>query len=127
MGRRKKTFPCGHVGFGQFCHKCCEKQKLMEKRKSERDGWLSNFESDVIDLRHLPRPVVLKTRELLTRLESGELWGALGGKKLRHDRSIISIPINRDYRLLCRFEGGKVVPFRAESHEDYNVAKPGAI
>ena len=126
MGRQKKTFPCGHVGYGQYCHKCAEREKRLAERKTEREAWSATFEKDVIDLRQLPKPLVAKSRELLSKLEDGEPWGNLGGKKLRHDRSIISIPINRDYRLICRFEDGKLIPVRADSHEDYYVKKPGA-
>jgi len=47
------------------------------------------------------------------------------GKRLRHDRFIISIPVTRNYRLICRDYGNLLVPEAVISHEDYNVCKPG--
>ncbi|MEQ8818755.1 MAG: hypothetical protein RLY93_00800 [Sumerlaeia bacterium] len=126
MARRKKSFPCGHAGYGQFCHQCAEKEKSLAERRERREAWQSSLEADAVDLSKLPKPVVLKAREILGQLEGGVLWGSLGGKKLNHDRSVVSIPITRDYRLLCRLDGEGLRPLKALSHEEYNVAKPGA-
>jgi hypothetical protein len=126
MPGRRKTFPCGHTGYGQFCHACVEKTRKAEQARSEREAWESAFESDPIDLRGFPKRIVLKAREVLARLAAGETWGALGGKLLRHDRTVVSIPVTREYRLLCRFAASTITPTRLESHEDYNGTKPGA-
>ncbi len=125
MPRRKKTFPCGHTGYGQFCHACAEMVRKSEEARSKREAWESEFESDPINLRGFPKRIVLKARQVLARLAGGETWGALGGKLLRYDRTLISIPVTRDYRLLCRYTAATITPLRLESHEDYNVTKPG--
>jgi hypothetical protein len=45
---------------------------------------------------------------------------------MRHNRLIISIPLSRDYRMICRDCGTKLVPEEVMSHEEYNVCKPGS-
>ncbi len=125
MARRKKLFPCGHKGYGQSCHRCEQKEALLAERQAERHHWRATFDSDPIDLRALPKHVVLKTREIIQALEARQDYRQFGGKRLRHDRTVVSIPVTRSYRLLCRDHGDALVPEAALSHEDYNVAKPG--
>jgi hypothetical protein len=84
------------------------------------------FSLDSIDLKAFPKHIVVKAREVLTKLKAGASWGSLRGKLLQHDRSVVSIPVTREYRLICRFDSSALTPIRLESHEDYNVTKPGA-
>ena len=125
MSRRKKLFPCGHKGYGQRCHLCAQKQQQQEQRKQEKEDWQLTFTADPIDLRHLPKNVVLKARQILAGLADHQDYRTFHGKRLRHDRFIISIPVTRHYRLLCRDQGDQVTPEEVISHEDYNVCKPG--
>ncbi|BFM38804.1 hypothetical protein [Synechocystis sp. LKSZ1] len=125
MSRRKKLFPCGHKGYGQRCHLCAQKEQQQEQRKQEKEDWQLTFTADPIDLRHLPKNVVLKARQILAGLANHQDYRTFHGKRLRHDRFIISIPVTRHYRLLCRDQGHQVTPEEVISHEDYNVCKPG--
>lgn len=125
MAGRKKTFPCGHTGKGQYCHKCSEQQRLVQERAAERQAWASQFENDAIDLTNLPKHLVEKSRGILKKIEDGEPWQALGGKKLHHDSGIIRIPVGYNYRLLCRLNNSRLIPYKVLSHEEYNVIKPG--
>ncbi|MEA5521953.1 hypothetical protein VB834_00435 [Limnoraphis robusta Tam1] len=132
MPRRKRTFQCGHKGYGQICHRCKhqqmveqrEDQELAEKRNKKQE-WEASFEQDIIDLRGLPDYVVIKARTILAGLSDDKTYRDFGGKRLRHNRFIISIPVTRNYRMLCQDSGNFVVPQRILSHEDYNVCKPG--
>ncbi len=45
---------------------------------------------------------------------------------MRYNRNIISIPINRDFRLILRRTEQGIVVEQLVSHEKYNVKKPGA-
>jgi len=126
MARRKKQFPCGHKGYGQTCHRCQQEAEEREQKQAERLDWRESFASDPIDLRSLPKHVVLKTRQIIQALEARQDYRQFGGKRLRHDRHVVSIPVTRNYRLLCRDLDGALVPEAALSHEDYNVAKPGS-
>jgi len=126
MGRRKKTFPCGHSGFGQFCHQCAEKEKGLQERRRDRAEWEATFDGDAINLREFPEHVVLLCRKKLGLLSDGADYAQLRGKRMNHDRNIISIPVGDHYRLMCRWEDGKCVPTELLSHEEYNRRKPGA-
>ena len=132
MPRRKRTFSCGHKGYGKVCHRC-EQQKIVERqedrqlaeKRNQKQQWEASFEEDIIDLRGLPDYVVIKARTILAGLNDEKTYRDFGGKRLRHNRFIISIPVTRNYRMLCLDSGSFVVPQKVLSHEDYNVCKPG--
>ncbi|MDB9315269.1 hypothetical protein PN462_19295 [Spirulina sp. CS-785/01] len=126
MARRKKRFPCGHRGYGQICHRCAQKEEERAKKKEEKQMWEATFAADSVDLTDLPKNVVLKARRIIASLERQQDYRQFRGKRLRHDRFIISIPVTRHYRLLCRDRGSNLVPEAVISHEDYNVCKPGS-
>lgn len=125
MSRRKKVFPCGHKGYGQICHKCAQTHAEWEQKRQQKNAWEATFDSDPIDLRSLPKKVVIKAREIIKRLSDSQDYRVFHGKRLRHDRSVVSIPVTRHYRLLCRDLGSLLIPEAVVSHEDYNVCKPG--
>jgi hypothetical protein len=128
--KHKKRFPCGHRGFGRYCHYCADRQARKERkhqqRQTKRQQWQSLFFEDGIDLRHLPKSVVQKSRTVLRALEQGQNYWQLSGKRLHMMRNVIKIPVTRRYRLLCRDDGNQITPVEVISHEDYNplVAKP---
>jgi hypothetical protein len=126
MSRRKKMFPCGHKGYGQGCHRCLQEHLVREQKKQEKQAWEDTFAQDPIDLRHLPDHVVLKARLIITRLQAQTSYREFGGKRLRHNRFIISIPVTRNYRMLCQDGSSGLIPQEVLSHEDYNVCKPGS-
>lgn len=136
MGRHRKTFPCGHKGFGQICHFCAQQEHLRDQaarsRQAERDrqqqerrDWQATFDDDLVDLRDLPRPVVEKARRVLQGIAEGRDYREFHGKRLNFDRRVISIPIGRDYRLVCHEGDHGIEPQAVMSHEDYNVTCPG--
>jgi hypothetical protein len=119
----KRTFPCGHKGFGKYCHRCEQEEKLCQKEKEE---WNRSFESDIINLKNLPtKRLILKARSIIKSIQEGKPCKDLRGKKLNYDRSIISFPVDNDYRLLCRKTMDGIIPKEILSHEEYNVKKPG--
>ena len=125
MVRRKKKFPCGHKGFGKICHRCAQADAVLAQKQKLKRDWEATFKGDLIDLRNLPRNVVLKSRYIIQCLAKEPNYRQFKGKRLRHNRSVVSIPINRSYRLLCRDRGQFLSPEAVISHEDYNVVKPG--
>lgn len=132
MPRRKKIFPCGHKGYGKICHQCAQEMAvrqqnaltLAEKRQKKME-WEATFANDPINLRDLPTHVIVKARAIIQALENKKNYTEFGGKRLRHNRLIISIPLTRNYRMLCRDDGSILIPQEVLSHEDYNVRKPG--
>jgi hypothetical protein len=125
MSRRKKIFSCGHRGYGQVCHRCAREQDEREHKRQQKNAWDATFDGDPIDLRALPKNVVVKAREIMQGLANQKSYRDFHGKRLRHDRFVISIPVTRNYRLLCRDCGNFLAPEAVVSHEDYNVCKPG--
>ncbi|MBD1924174.1 hypothetical protein H6F77_24330 [Microcoleus sp. FACHB-831] len=125
MSRRRKIFQCGHKGYGQKCHRCAEEDAEREQKRQQKREWDAKFAYDPIDLRALPPHVVLKARLIISSLEEQRDYRQFGGKRLRHNRFIVSIPITRDYRMICRDCGNILIPEAVLSHEDYNVRKPG--
>jgi len=131
MPRRRKQFPCGHQGYGQVCHRCAQAQVakvqdaiLREQARLERQEWQATFAADVIELQGLPKTIVLKARQVIAELMAGTDYRQFKGKRLNHDRSVISIPLSYDYRLICHDVGDRIEPRSVLSHEDYNVKKP---
>lgn len=135
----RRSFPCGHAGKGQYCHRCKQEEQAatqkaqarvaeVEERRADKQAWEATFADDVIDLHVLQtRERVTKARDLLRRLAGGEPYTALGGKRWESDRSVISIPIGWGYRLVLRDDGGKLRPLACMTHEAYNSLKPGTL
>lgn len=69
--------------------------------------------------------MVVKARTIIASLMTSSNYREFGGKRLRHNRFIISIPVTRNYRMLCRDCGSFLMPQEVLSHEEYNVCKPG--
>lgn len=142
---RGKTFPCGHKGKGQQCQRCAAPSapakspspgvapesvvKASEGKldpKLDKAEWEAAFSADPIDLHDLPTPkLVLRAREILEAIGRGAPWHQFNGKRLQHDRTIISVPLGRRYRILFRTDDGSPQPVEVLSHESYNATKPG--
>ena len=97
MAGRKKNFVCGHQGQGQFCHRCAQEQEATVRKST----WKAAFDQDAVDLRILPtQALVHKARYILAQIAHGRPYTDFRGKRLNHDRAVISVPISRDYRCL---------------------------
>lgn len=135
----RRSFPCGHSGKGQYCHRCKQAEQVatkqaeakasqLEERRADKQAWEATFAADPVDLRVLQtRERVTKARELLARLAAGEPYTALGGKRWESDRNIVSIPIGWGYRLVLRDDRGSLRALACMTHEAYNSLKPGTL
>lgn len=125
----RKLFPCGHKGKGKYCHRCEQEKKLLIEKKNaqkEHEEWESLFERDPVDLRPLEKKVLVdKARDIIEKIYNGVQYLVFKGKRLRYDRNVVSIPINRDYRLIFHDIDGVLHVHKLMKHEDYNVTKPG--
>ncbi len=126
MSGHKKTFQCGHKGFGQICHRCLQEERNEYEKKTEKQDWRDSFDGDPIDLSSLPAYVVLKARNIINGLQTFQDYREFHGKRLRHDRLVVSIPVTNNYRMLCIDRDGTLEPRQVISHQDYNVRKPGS-
>lgn len=133
MAKRKTLFPCGHRGYGKACHRCTQELaaqqqyvQVQAQKRSKKEEKEASFDRDIINLRGLPDHVVTKARAIIAALGENKNYRDFGGKRLRHNRFIVSIPIGRNYRMLCEDCGTFLIPQKVLSHEDYNVCKPGS-
>jgi len=70
--------------------------------------------------RKLPKAVRAKAQGICDRLQGGTPVRDLRGQRMRHDRSLISIPVGRRYRLLV-VESDEGMDVRdLLTHEAYN-------
>jgi hypothetical protein len=122
--RQKQRFDCGHRGFGLICHRCADVRRVQERdealQQSLKQVWLGTFEQDTIDLRGLPRPIVVKARWIMQALAEGVDYRQFRGKRLQLARSVIRIPVGDRYRLICDWLNDQWVPRVILSHEAYN-------
>ena len=113
----RKTFPCGHSGQGQYCHRCAQQERETVVKKKQNEA----LAHAPIPLDHLPAHVARRAVEYLARLAEGASYEEFRGKRLTHiNREIISIPLPSSYRLIIREKDSKFVPVEALSHEAYN-------
>jgi hypothetical protein len=97
----------------------------LQETASCRAAWKESFAYDVIDLRRLPtRSLVCKARTILAQMAAGVSYTHFRGKRFQSDRTIISVPLGRDYRLLFRDEGDALRPLCCLSHQAYNHWRP---
>jgi hypothetical protein len=135
--KRRSQFACGHRGFGRYCRRCIRATepaqgpvisevvitpppKAAAKTLAKRQ-WQQSFGQDPIALNHLPKPIVIKARRILEALNQGVAPGQLQGKRFTFDRTLLRIPVSYRYRLLCRWQAGRIVPLQVLSHEAYNA------
>lgn len=111
----KKTFQCGHTGMGRWCHRCAQKAP----EKTHIPAAVQYAMENGLDVDGLPGHIVLKAASIVRRLKAGDAWTGMGGKKL-NGSSLVSIPVGARYRLLAELEGGRPIPRRLMTHEDYN-------
>lgn len=84
------------------------------------------LDGDPISLASLPhRNMVRRARDILRRIAAGEPYARFHGKRLRHDRTRISVPLGRHYRMIFHDDGVRLHPIACMSHSAYNGTKPG--
>lgn len=93
----------------------------MTAQVSAKQQWQQSFAADPIDLTHLPKPIVIKTREILAALAQGVPPAQLQGRRFGFDRTLLRIPVGYRYRLLCRWYCDRIVPLQVLTHEAYNA------
>ena len=81
---------------------------------------LSFFEKRDIETRHIPPDVLERARKVVERIEGGESYLSVHGKRLVLNHRRISIPLGRKWRLLADEEDDQL-SFRAVmSHQTYD-------
>lgn len=122
--KHRKRFACGHRGFGKYCHRCADAERLRQQKRTARAAGKQRRrleqQHNGISLRGFPKAIADKTRKVLTAIDQGTQYWQLAGKRLTDWRQMIRIPVTRRYRLLCRDNGDGIRPVKLLTHEDYN-------
>jgi hypothetical protein len=124
-----QTFPCGHRGCGQSCHRCAQQAQQAHHEAAARaaqqqlrNDWKARFTTDPINLHRLPQPaLVIQARQVIAAMTRGQDYRALGGKQLAKCPSYVSIPLRDHYRIIFRrTAAARFEPHGVYSHETYN-------
>ena len=73
-----------------------------------------------IQVARVPAEILEKARRVIDRLEKGQPYWQLRGKRLTDHRHSISIPLGRRWRMLAEDVDGRVRVCAILSHETYN-------
>ncbi|WP_031568614.1 DUF7682 family zinc-binding protein [Acidithiobacillus thiooxidans] len=130
MPTRRKKFDCGHRGLGAYCHRCAQGFTPDRGRLNRRKGKSASaarsgepLECLGIDLRILPHGSLRKKAQaaLLGIVRDGKPYPIFGGKRMLHNRRILSVPLGRNWRLLLEEQEDKrKTVLSILSHESYN-------
>lgn len=67
-----------------------------------------------------------RAEKIVLSILSGDDWRDYQGKRLKHDRDIVSVPLGQNWRLIFTIDDeGDVFFKKAMSHSEYNATKPG--
>jgi len=78
------------------------------------------FRSKGITFGNYPPYVLEKAKSIIEKIEGGEHFSNLRGKRLIWNRKIVSIPINPDYRIIAEETAGKLKITHVVSHSEYD-------
>lgn len=78
------------------------------------------FTSRGIQVERIPGNVLAKARKLIHKIERGAPYWTFRGKRLAHDRSQISIPVGRKWRMLAQDGPEGIKVYAIMSHGTYN-------
>jgi hypothetical protein len=82
------------------------------------------FRRRKIQVGRAPREVLVRARRMIEKLEKGQPYWKLHGKRLQYDRRRISIPVGPHWRILADDLNGKLVVTEVLSHQSYNIRHP---
>ncbi|PIR83885.1 hypothetical protein COU18_01880 [Candidatus Kaiserbacteria bacterium CG10_big_fil_rev_8_21_14_0_10_51_14] len=122
MAGRKKTFRCGHRGKGQVCHRCQQEARQRQANAQTMAKWNEKVFSAPVRVDHLPKEIAEKTLQIIAELKDGKPYLDFKGKRMvvMGQRDVISIPIGKRYRLICRDLDGVFEYVEVITHETYN-------
>jgi hypothetical protein len=84
--------------------------------------WKDRMSQSPVPLEHLPREIAEKALRLTDDLMSGKTYLDFKGKRMLtlNQREVISIPVGRRFRLICRENGNRLDFLEIITHEQYN-------
>ena len=115
-----------HENKGQEQHSLHSGQAKTDT-KTPQKNWKELFQFDPINLKVLQKKSLIeKARRIIKDIAKGVSYTQFKGKRMNYNRHVISVPINRDYRLIYRETETGLEIADLMNHEQYNVKKPGS-
>lgn len=121
MPKRKTKWPCGHTGYGQYCHLCkqvSDARRVIEDARQEKR--IASLQQDVVDLIDLPAAHRQTARDIIRRIDNGQHWSRVGGRKLRSNDTTIIFDLGAAWRLIGQDSDTGFKFKMACSHQEYN-------
>ena len=78
------------------------------------------FDERGIQAERIPGNVLEKARKIVQKIERGVCYATFRGKRLTTDRTCISIPVGRKWRMLARDSPDGIQVYAVLSHGTYN-------
>jgi hypothetical protein len=74
----------------------------------------------------IPAKIQARADAIADRIREGASLQSLRAKRMKHDRTMISVPVGRHWRLMVEQTKEGLVVGALMSHGDYNGTKPGS-
>jgi hypothetical protein len=68
----------------------------------------------------LPKSYQEKAKNVILSIKNGESYKLFNGKRFKVHTSLVGIPLGLHFRILCRFENEKLVPWKLLTHAEYD-------
>ncbi len=119
----RQSFPCGHRGRGQYCHRCHQDQSAIQAREATRDGRQVLADLLGVAIGQFPERILRRAAAMHRQVLADGLPAlrALGAKKILSADGILSIPIGRRYRLLFAVENDQPRYLELLTHAEYDA------
>jgi len=121
----KKQFPCGHMGKGQYCHRCRQKEDAVARMKAARADRMAVLAQarliPGVNTGGVPQKVAEKAKFIADQILTDLNYIRFKGKRMEGDRNLISVPVGYSYRLVFRDHDRNLTAKALLSHEEYNT------
>lgn len=119
----RQSFPCGHRGRGQYCHRCRQEQDTTQAREAVREDRRDLADLLGVAISEFPERILRRAAAMVRQVLADGLPAlrALGAKKILSADGVLSVPIGHRYRLLFAVEQDRARYLALLSHSDYNA------
>lgn len=102
--------------------RCAQDNDQAQAALQARLDWHNRIAAAPVLLDGLPKPIAEKAMQIMTELKNGKSYMDFRGKRLLSmgKRQVISVPIGRRYRLICRKKTEGLRYLEVITHEKYN-------
>lgn len=118
----RQSFPCGHRGRGQYCHRCRQEQDAVRAREAARGDQQAIADLLGVAISEFPERILRQAaaihRQVLT--DGLPALRAFGAKKILSAEGILSVPIGRRHRVLFAVDDGHPRYLKLLTHAEYD-------